>query len=113
MNPYLSMKRLSFLFLVVFGVAMVGVFVFQRYWADPGERCEARGDWYDISTRTCARPVYIPDITGRPAGVSRAEASAAKNRELVELERRAAQIERAGDAATEAERARVQALQAD
>jgi hypothetical protein len=57
---------------------------------------------------------FDPDLRPpRPAGVSRAEASAAKNRELVELERRAAQIERAEDAATEAERARVQALQAD
>ena len=111
MNPYMSMKRLSLLFAAVFALAIGGVFVFQRFWADPGERCEAQGNWYDISSRTCARPVYIPDITGRPAGVSRAEASAAKNRELVELEREASRIERAQDAATDAERARVQGLQ--
>ena len=69
-----------------------------------GERCEARGDWYDIETRTCATPIYVPDITGRPAGVSRAEASNAKNRELIELEAQVAQQRRAVDAAVARER---------
>ncbi len=112
MNPYLSMKRLSLLFFALFAVLVVGAFVFQRYWADPGERCEARGQWYDITTRTCATPIYLPDITGRPAGVSRAEASAAKNRELTVLERQAAAQAQAQTDATEAERARVRALEA-
>ena len=112
MNAYLSMKRLSILFVAIFAVLVGAAFVFQRFWADPGERCEAEGAWYDIASRTCARPIYIPDITGRPAGVTRAEASAAKNRELVELERQASALAHAEDAATEAERARVEALQA-
>lgn len=105
MNPYLSMKRLTLLFFGLFAILVAVALVYQRVWADPGERCEASGNWYDISTRTCATPVYLPDITGRPAGVTRAEASAAKNRELIALEAQAAGQARALDAAVDKGRA--------
>ena len=110
MRRFLTLRRLTLMFGAVFGVALIGVAVFQRYWVDPGTRCEAEGGWYDIESRTCARPIYIPDITGRPAGVTRAEASAGKNRDLFQIERRLTAEKHARDAATEAERARVQAL---
>ena len=97
MTRFLSMKRLSILFLSLFAVLVTGTLVFQSYWVDPGERCERDGKWYDIQTRTCATPIYIPDITKRAPGVTRAEASAAQNRELVELERQAAEQRRAID----------------
>ena len=109
MNRFLSMKRLSILFLGVFAVLMAGLFVLQRFWVDPGDRCEARGDWYDITTRTCATPIYIPDITGRPAGITRAEASAGKNRELIALERQLAQQQIAVNAQVEEGRAELEA----
>ena len=95
MKRFLSFPRLSMIFLGVFGVMLAGIFVLQTVWVSPGERCEARGDWYDIETRTCATPIYIPDITGRPAGVTRADASNAKNRELIQLEDEVAQQQRA------------------
>jgi hypothetical protein len=47
--------------------------------------------------RICAQPISIAEITGRPNGVSRAEASAEKNRELIRIEDQlAAQTRRAG-----------------
>ena len=95
MKRFLSFPRLSMIFLGVFGVMLAGIFVLQTVWVSPGERCEARGDWYDIETRTCATPIYIPDITGRPAGVTRAEASAEKNRDLVRIEDQIAARDRA------------------
>ncbi len=95
MKRFLTFPRLSMLFLGVFGVVLAGIFVFQSYWVDPGERCEAAGKWYDIDSRVCAQPIYIPDITGRPAGVTRAEASAEKNRDLVRLEAEATARQRA------------------
>ena len=49
----------------------------------------------NVESRTCAKPIYIPDITGRPAGVTRADASNAKNRELIQLEDEVAQQQRA------------------
>jgi hypothetical protein len=104
MTRFLSMKRLSILFLSLFAVLVTGTLIFQSYWVDPGERCERVGKWYDIETRTCATPIFIPDITGRAVGVSRAEASAAQNRELVELERQAAIQRRAIDAQVDAQR---------
>lgn len=104
MKLNLSMKRLSMLFLAIFSVLVAGVFVFERFWADPGKRCEAKGDWYDMSTRTCATPIYIPDITGRAEGVSREEASREGLRNLIELEAQIAERDRAIKAATEAER---------
>jgi len=31
----------------------------------PGAACEAAGNWWDPVSKTCARVVHIPDITGR------------------------------------------------
>ena len=104
MNRFLTMKRLSILFFGIFGVLVAGTLVFQSYWVDPGERCEDEGKWYDIESRTCATPIYIPDITGRPEGVTRAQASNEKNRELIVLEREVALERRARNAAIEQER---------
>ena len=111
MKRFLTIRRLSVLFFSIFGLMVAGIFVFQRYWMEPGERCEAQGKWYDIESRICAQPISIAEITGRPIGVSRAEASAEKNKELVEIEDQLNAQKRARDAATEAERARVAALQ--
>lgn len=110
MKRFLTIQRLSILFAGLFVLTAAGLFAFQRFWMDPGERCEAQGYWYDLESRICAQPISIAEITGRPIGVSRAEASAAKNRELVAIEDRLGQEKRARAAATEAERARVQAL---
>ena len=90
MNPYLSFRRLGAMFVGVFLILVGAVFVYDRFWTEPGERCEDAGQWYDISTRTCATPLYIPDITGRAPGESRAEASARGAQEIIELENRAA-----------------------
>lgn len=111
MNRFLSMKRLSILFFGLFGVLVAGTLVFQSVWIEPGERCKRDGKWYDIESRTCAQPIYIPDITGRPAGVTRAAASAAQNRELVELERQAAAQNQALDAAVDQGRQDLRARQ--
>lgn len=104
MHRFLSMKRLTILFFSVFAVLVTGTVVFQSYWLDPGERCEKDGKWYDVESRTCALPIYIPDITGRPAGVTRAEASNAKNRELLGLEREVANERQAVNAQIEQQR---------
>ncbi len=85
-----STKRIALLFAVVFAICVAGVFAFQHFWVEPGDRCEARGGWWDLSGRTCATPIYIPDITGRQPGESREEASRRNAAELVELERRIA-----------------------
>jgi hypothetical protein len=31
----------------------------------PGAACEAGGNWWDPVSKTCARVVYVPNITGR------------------------------------------------
>ena len=109
MNRFLTFPRLSMIFIGVFGVVLAGIFVLQAVWVSPGERCEARGGWYAIETRECGTPIYLPDITGRPAGVSRAEASNAKNRELIQLEAQVAEQRRAVDAAVAKERKELKA----
>lgn len=110
MKRFLTFRRLSIIFAGTFAVVLVGVFVLQRFWVEPGDRCTDQGWWYDMETRTCAQPIYIPDITGRAEGVSRAEASAAMNKDLVDKEAQLAAYNRAKRAATEAERVRVEAL---
>lgn len=106
MHRFLTFRRLGALFLIVFAAATGGVLAFQHFWVSPGERCEAQGKWYDIETRICAQPISIAEITGRPIGVSRAEASAQKNRELVAIERQLAERKAARDADADAQRAR-------
>ena len=86
MKRFLTFPRLAMLFAGVFGLAVIGIFALQDYWVAPGKRCEAAGKWYDMDNRICAQPISIAEITGRPIGVSRAEASAEKNRELVKIE---------------------------
>lgn len=112
MNRFLTIRRLSFIFFGLFAVVLAGVFALQRFWVDPGDRCTAQGYWYDIETRICAQPIYIPDITGRPEGVSRADASNQANQELLVLEDQVNTEKRARAAATKAERERVNALRA-
>ena len=110
MKRFLTFRRLSLIFATLFAVALGGLFLLQTYWIEPGEKCAKQGYWYDMETRICAQPIYIPDITGRAEGVSRAEASAEMNKDLVIKEAQLAEYNRAKRAATEAERARVEAL---
>jgi hypothetical protein len=105
MNPYLSFRRLGLLFMAIFAVLVAGVVAFERFWVGPGDRCENNGGWYDISTRTCATPIYIPDITGRAEGVSRAEASEQGARDILVLEDRIAAQKAAQDAEADRQRA--------
>ena len=105
MKRFLTIRRLSVLFFGIFGLMLIGVFVFQRYWMEPGERCEAEGKWYDIESRICAQPISIAQITGRPIGVSRAQASEEKNRELVRIESELAAQDRARAAEVERQKA--------
>jgi hypothetical protein len=71
MNP--TIDRLKLIFLGIFVLGCAGVWAYQIFWAMPAKRCEANGQWWDGSTRTCAQPMLITSITGRPAGMSRRE----------------------------------------
>ncbi|WP_395945383.1 hypothetical protein [Brevundimonas sp.] len=95
MKRFLTFPRLAMIFFGLFGVAIVGIFALQNYWVAPGERCEAAGKWYDMDNRICAQPISIAEITGRPNGVSRAQASDEKNRELIRIEDQLAAQDRA------------------
>ncbi|KQS57735.1 MAG: hypothetical protein EON88_10100 [Brevundimonas sp.] len=110
MHRLLTFRRLSILFLGLFALAIGGVLLLQQFYIAPGERCEASGKWWDPDSQTCAQPISIAEITGRPIGQSREEASNDFNRELIAIEDRLAAEKRAQDAATQAERDRVNAL---
>lgn len=68
-----TIDRLKLIFLALFGFGTVAVFVYHAFWVWPGQRCEADGKWWDGSTRTCAQPILISDITGRTIGDKREE----------------------------------------
>lgn len=59
----------------LFLLAGAAVWAYQLIWGWPGERCEARGGWWDPAERICGQPIYIPDLTGRRPGETREEAS--------------------------------------
>ena len=109
MHRLLTMTRLTVLFFATFAVLLVGVFAYQALVIAPEERCEAGGRWWDRETEICAQPISIAEITQRPAGQSRAEASDAKNRELLQLEDRLAAAKVARNAEVERERAAMDA----
>ncbi|CAN5176500.1 hypothetical protein BH10PSE1_BH10PSE1_12570 [soil metagenome] len=111
MTRFLTMKRLGILFCSLFAIAMAGMFTYQHFVVDPEDKCVAQGRWWYAEGRKCVTPTYLPDITGRPAGMSRAEASNAKNRELIEIEHRLAAEEAARQAATDRARAGLLAKQ--
>ena len=98
MHRLLTMKRLSVIFLATFAVLVGGVFAYQTLVVAPEERCEEGGGWWDREGEVCARPISIAEITKRPVGQSRAEASDARNRELIELEDRLAAAKAERDA---------------
>jgi hypothetical protein len=68
-----TITRLKWIFIGVFAVAVVVVWTYQILWAWPAKTCAQQARWWDAATRTCATPLYIPALTGRPAGVSREE----------------------------------------
>lgn len=81
MNTTIDKLKLFFLGLFVIGAA--ASWGYQVLWVWPEKNCEAEGSWWDSATRTCAHPIYIPDITGRPEGVTRKEWSERKAAEAV------------------------------
>lgn len=105
MNRFLTMRRLSLLFGGIFVVLALGAVAFQRFYVAPEDKCESEGRWWYGEERTCLTPIYLPDITGRPAGVTRAEASNEQNRELLAIEDRLAAEKAARAAATARDRA--------
>ena len=70
-----TLTRLKWIFLGLFAVACAAIWAYHLFWVWPGDRCEAAQRWWDGSTRTCAQPIYIPDITGRQPGESRQDAA--------------------------------------
>jgi len=88
MNRLLTGRRIGILFFGLFAILVAGVFAIQRFYVDPEDKCIDSGRWWYAEGRECVQPISIAEITGRPNGVSRAEASAEKNRELVQIEDR-------------------------
>jgi hypothetical protein len=79
-----TIDRLKIIFLGIFILGAVASWGYQALWVWPARNCEANGNWWDPSARTCAHPIYIPDITGRPAGMTREEWSKKKAAETVQ-----------------------------
>ncbi|WP_293903491.1 hypothetical protein [Phenylobacterium sp.] len=74
MNP--NIERLKLIFIALFAVAVVGVLVWQIGWIVPQKKCEGAHKWWDPSSRVCAQPVLISDITGKTIQDKTAEAAA-------------------------------------
>jgi hypothetical protein len=68
-----AITRLKWIFLGIFAVGVVAVWTYHIFWVWPAKKCEGEGRWWDGPSMTCATPLYIPDLTRRPAGVSREE----------------------------------------
>ncbi len=111
MHRLMSMKRLSLMFVAVFAVLAGATLAYQTWWAAPGDRCEAGGRWWWAEERRCVQPVSLAEITGRPSGVTRAQASDAKNRELLQIEDRLAAEKAARAADADVQRARLKETQ--
>lgn len=69
MNP--TIDRLKIVFLVLFAIGTLAIWGYQIFYVWPAQKCDDRAGWWDFKGRTCATPIYIPSITGRPEGMSR------------------------------------------
>jgi hypothetical protein len=105
MHRLLTMKRLSVLFLCTFAVLVSATFAWQALVKGPEERCEAKGRWWDAQGRTCAQPISVAEEIERLKGLSRAEASDQRNRELIAIEDQLAAQKAARDADANRQRA--------
>ncbi len=108
MRRFLTFPRLALLFSVLFALSVGTVFLFDRFWIGPEQACEQSGRWWYPEERQCLTPIYLPNITGRPAGVTREQASDEANRELLAIERRLAAEDAARDAAIQRQREELQ-----
>jgi hypothetical protein len=104
MRRFLTFPRLVMLFGVMFAFLVGGLVLFDRFWIGPEKACEQDGRWWYPEERQCLTPIYLPDITGRPAGVTREEASDEANRELLAIEDRLELEREARDAAVRQQR---------
>lgn len=68
-----SINRLKIIFMGIFAAAVVGIWTYELLWVWPSKDCAKAGGWWDGGKRICAAPVFIPSLTGRPAGMSRGE----------------------------------------
>jgi uncharacterized membrane protein len=66
-----SINRLKIIFMGIFAVAVVAIWTYQLLWVWPSKDCAKAGGWWDGGQRVCATPIFIPSLTGRPAGMSR------------------------------------------
>lgn len=86
-----NITRLKIAFVGVFAVACAGIWAYHLYYAWPRDKCaeqhglwegksrkctfppwiqcENGGGWWEPRTRTCAKVVNVPTMTGRPAKV--------------------------------------------
>lgn len=104
MRRFLTFPRLALLFGVMFVLCVGGLTLFNQLWIAPERDCEESGRWWYPQERQCLTPIYLPDITGRPAGVTREQASDEANRELLAIEERLAAERDARDAAVQRQR---------
>jgi hypothetical protein len=105
MKRFLTIRRLSIMFIGLFALSLGGLFAWESYYKTPADKCAEKGQWWYPEERRCLTPIYLPDITRRAPGVSRAEASAEQNRALVEIEHRLADEKQARQAETDRQRA--------
>ncbi len=66
-----AIERLALLFVGLFAISLVAVAAYQVVWVIPAKQCEAHSAWWDPSTRVCATPIYLPNLTHRPIGSPR------------------------------------------
>ena len=64
MNKTFDRLRIIFFGLFLLGTTAAGVY--QVLWLKPERECLSRGNWWDGRKRTCAVPIDITAITGRP-----------------------------------------------
>lgn len=78
-----SINRLKIIFMGIFFAAVVGIWTYELLWVWPSKDCAKAGGWWDGGQRVCAAPLYIPSLTGRPAGMSRGDWSRLQAEKLV------------------------------
>lgn len=62
-----SIPTLRWIFLGAFVLASAGIWGYEWYFVRPGRLCEQAHRWWDAKLHRCLQPIWIPDLTHRPA----------------------------------------------
>jgi len=63
-----KLRHFKYYFVAALAVISISITAFEWLYDIPMKKCEAAKNWWSWRYRECSKPIYLPTLTGRPAG---------------------------------------------